>query len=77
MYATGSIEGSALAVRQGSSASMSAMWEIKNFADQKMRKLINAITKRGTLNNFTSAKIEVAAAGENFQIAVASSSFCP
>lgn len=45
--------------------------KFKNLADQKMRKLINAITKRGTLNDFTSAQIQVAAAGENFQIAVA------
>ncbi|GAN92803.1 hypothetical protein Gbth_016_002 [Gluconobacter thailandicus F149-1 = NBRC 100600] len=45
--------------------------KFKNLADQKMRKLINAITKRGTLNNFTPAQIQVAAADENFQIAVA------
>lgn len=44
--------------------------KFKNLADQKMRKLINAITKRGTLNNFTPAQIQVAAADENFQIAV-------
>jgi hypothetical protein len=45
--------------------------KFKNLADQKMRKLINAITKRGTLNNFTPAQIEVAAAGESFQLQVA------
>jgi len=45
--------------------------KFKKLADQKMRKLINAITKRNTLNNFTSAQIKVAAAGENFQITVA------
>ena len=45
--------------------------KFKNLADQKMRKLIHAITKRGTLNNFTPAQIQVAAADENFQIAVA------
>lgn len=45
--------------------------KFKNLADQKMRKLINAITKRGTLNNFTPVQIEAAAAGENFQVQVA------
>lgn len=40
-------------------------------ADQKMRKLINAITKRGTLNAFTPAQIEAAGAGEGFAIHVA------
>lgn len=45
--------------------------KFKKQADQKMRKLINAITKRDTLSKFTPAQIEAAAAGENFQIQVA------
>lgn len=45
--------------------------KFKNVADQKMRKLINAISKRGTLSNFTPVQIETAAAGENFHIQIA------
>jgi len=45
--------------------------KFKARADQKMRKLINAITKRGTLTEFTSAQIAAAGIGESFPIEVA------
>lgn len=44
--------------------------KFKAVADQKMRKLINAITKRGTLNTFSTSQIEAAGAGENFHIQI-------
>jgi hypothetical protein len=42
----------------------------KSKADQTMRKLIHAITKRDTLNDYTPEQIATAAAGEGFQVAV-------
>lgn len=43
----------------------------KGKADQKMRKLIHAIVERETLERFTPAEIQAAAAGEGFQVDLA------
>lgn len=42
----------------------------KGKADQKMRKLIHAISERKTLENYTPAQIATAAEGEGFQVTV-------
>lgn len=42
----------------------------KGMADQKMRKLIHAITGRNTLGNYTPAQIATAAEAEGFQVEV-------
>ena len=43
----------------------------KKIADQQMRKLVRAITERGTLEQYTPAQISEAAAGENFAVEMA------
>ena len=43
----------------------------KGIADQKMRKLIHAITERKTLENYTPEQIAIAAEGEGFQVEIA------
>ncbi|MFK8254199.1 hypothetical protein [Ancylobacter terrae] len=42
----------------------------KSMADQKMRKLINAISERNTLGNYTPAQIAEAADTEGFQVEI-------
>lgn len=42
--------------------------DLKNFADQGIRKLINAISSKGTLNNYTIQEITTSANTSNFQI---------
>lgn len=42
----------------------------KSMADQKMRKLINAISERNTLGNYTPAQIAAAADAEGFQVEI-------
>lgn len=42
----------------------------KAMADQRMRKLVRAITERGTLENYTPEQISTAAGGEGFGVTV-------